>query len=548
MREYIVTLRHQEDLESFYHDMETPDGPLYIPDRCVQCCRRRPISRNTHYNLTDAEAELISQDPRVISVVPTMEEQGIVIRPLFEQTSSDWNKNNTNNSAHRNWGLLRCFEGEQRSNWGSNGTASQTGTVNIPGEGRNVDVIIVDGHFFPDHPEFLDSNGVSRFVSFNWFSLNPEVNPGDGRTTYEYTPVVDAGDPDRTSDNNHGAHVAGTAVGSLQGWARSANIYCLNLYDSSNNPIDSAVLFDYVREFHRTKAINPATGRRNPTIVNNSWGSFFGPSVASITNVRFRGSDNAITGTVSQKESQLVDFGIVEFVTDGGGVRRALIPARFGPVDADVEDAVSEGIIMVGAAGNSAMKIDVSGGTDFNNRVDDVSFSYFYHRGSIPASSPGSICVGAIGTAVNEAKATFSDCGPRVDIYAPGFSIISSLNSGGVTDSRDANFRTGKFSGTSMASPQVTGLLACALETNPQWTPQQARDYLIATAGIDQITDTGGGFTDPTSLQGAPNRYLRFRTERPSSGATFPRTTTFLRPVGASPAPAFPRTRIRRSR
>jgi hypothetical protein len=39
--------------------METPGGALFIPDRAVPVFDRRPVSRNTHYRLTDEEAELI---------------------------------------------------------------------------------------------------------------------------------------------------------------------------------------------------------------------------------------------------------------------------------------------------------------------------------------------------------------------------------------------------------------------------------------------------------------------------------------------------------
>ena len=59
LREWIVTLHNKEDLESFYEDMETPGGNLFIPDRAVEVAHKRPISRNTHYMLTDDEVELI---------------------------------------------------------------------------------------------------------------------------------------------------------------------------------------------------------------------------------------------------------------------------------------------------------------------------------------------------------------------------------------------------------------------------------------------------------------------------------------------------------
>ena len=68
LREWIVTLHNKEDLESFYEDMETPGGNLTIPDRQVQCANKRPISRNTHYMLTDEEAAEVRADPRVWDV------------------------------------------------------------------------------------------------------------------------------------------------------------------------------------------------------------------------------------------------------------------------------------------------------------------------------------------------------------------------------------------------------------------------------------------------------------------------------------------------
>ena len=65
MKEYIVTRHNREDLEDFYNDMETPGGDLYIPDRAVDLELRRPISRNTHYMLTEEEAQTLREDPRV---------------------------------------------------------------------------------------------------------------------------------------------------------------------------------------------------------------------------------------------------------------------------------------------------------------------------------------------------------------------------------------------------------------------------------------------------------------------------------------------------
>ena len=63
----ILNLVIAEDLDSLYDDMETVGGSLYIPDRAVELTNRRAISRNTHYMLTESEAEEIRKDSRVLS-------------------------------------------------------------------------------------------------------------------------------------------------------------------------------------------------------------------------------------------------------------------------------------------------------------------------------------------------------------------------------------------------------------------------------------------------------------------------------------------------
>ena len=50
---YVVTLHKREDLDGFYSDMAS-DG--------YRLSQKRPISRNTHYWMTDAQAEVLKQD------------------------------------------------------------------------------------------------------------------------------------------------------------------------------------------------------------------------------------------------------------------------------------------------------------------------------------------------------------------------------------------------------------------------------------------------------------------------------------------------------
>jgi hypothetical protein len=192
LKEYIVTAANYEILDDLCNDIESPDGAFYIPDRKVEVANPRPSSRNTHYYLTDQEAELIRQDPRVLAVEQLPEALGLEPMPLWSQTETTWNKSSTNTSSHKNWGLLRVFEGATRSNWGSNGTTSQSGTVTVDPTGKQVDVVIVDGLFDPSHPEYArNSNGTggSRVNQYNWYQHNPEVT-GASAGTYVYTPYT----------------------------------------------------------------------------------------------------------------------------------------------------------------------------------------------------------------------------------------------------------------------------------------------------------------------------------------------------------------------
>jgi len=481
--EYVVTVYHHEDLESFYDDMETHGGTDHVPDRCVECCNRRPTSRNTHYHLSQEEVKTLKQDDRVWDIVPKKLLDSVIRHPTgWTETSSNWDKSSSEASTHRNWGLRRCIDGTQTSNWGSNGTASITGSVTATSSGKNVDVVIVDGFINPNHPEMAvnyDGSGGTRVVQFNWYSLNSSAIPGlDAPGTYPYPATYTA------YGDDHGMHVGGTAAGNSQGWARGANVFNIYVYAGSG-PLSygSDFVFDYVREFHKKKAVNPATGLRNPTIMNNSWGSSYTIAKEDIESVVWRGT----TYTGPFTDEQYNSFGLTQQSATAVSIR------YYSAADeSDVQDAINDGVIVVGAAGNEYTKIDVPGGIDYDNRIILTNGSeFYYHRGSIFTSAgtlaAGSICVGAISTLVNESKADFSNSGPRVTIYAPGTQTMSSVHSGTTNDFRSTSFKIDKYGGTSMASPQVCGVLACALEQYPRMTQAQAIQYIQSFATLNQI-------------------------------------------------------------
>ncbi|CAM1504699.1 Fc.00g022900.m01.CDS01 [Cosmosporella sp. VM-42] len=79
-----------------------------------------------------------------------------------------------------------------------------------------------------------------------------------------------------------------------------------------------------------------------------------------------------------------------------------------------------------------------------------------------PGSAPNAVTVGAI-DGTNDERASFSNFGELVDIYAPGVAVLSC----GINTDTD----TAVLSGTSMASPHVAGLAAYLMAFNGADTP-----------------------------------------------------------------------------
>lgn len=229
---------------------------------------------------------------------------------------------------------------------------------------------------------------------------------------------------------------------------------------------------------------------------------------------------------------ELKNFGIVPYTfsdywgdINGRSFIRS-IPYRYPVIDEDITSLINAGVIVVAAAGNAYYKIDLPGGQDYNNsfRMSEAPVSGkgdasilawnenittdYYNRGSSPGAAPGVICVGAAGVGSPEYKTDFSNTGPRVDVYAPGDYINSSVNKTiedsehGVPDPRNSNYSITKWSGTSMASPQVAGMIACYAQSNRNINQNTARDFIINNA--KPTLNDGTGYL---SLQGGANRY-----------------------------------------
>ncbi len=102
-----------------------------------------------------------------------------------------------------------------------------------------------------------------------------------------------------------------------------------------------------------------------------------------------------------------------------------------------------------------------------------------------PAAEPSAITVAA--TMINDARASFSNFGTCVDIFAPGVNITAGWI--GVP----TNQATNTISGTSMSAPHVSGVVGLYLQANPTATPLQVVTALTTNATNGLVTSPGAG-------------------------------------------------------
>ncbi|GAA1991386.1 S8 family peptidase [Microbacterium pumilum] len=106
---------------------------------------------------------------------------------------------------------------------------------------------------------------------------------------------------------------------------------------------------------------------------------------------------------------------------------------------------------------------------------DNLSSCYFS-----PASAASALTVAA--TTRTDARASFSNYGGCVDVFAPGQDITSTWLAG----------ETNTISGTSMASPHVAGIAALVLQTNPTASPTTVASIIKADAARNKISNAKG--------------------------------------------------------
>ena len=143
----------------------------------------------------------------------------------------------------------------------------------------------------------------------------------------------------------------------------------------------------------------------------------------------------------------------------GGATHRA--------AEAAVRNSIRAGVTYVVAAGN------------WNS--DAAAYS--------PAAVGEAITVGATGR--NDSRAEFSNYGPTLDLFAPGVGIPSAWIG--------SDLMIATASGTSMAAPYVSGVVALYLQSNRTASPATVRSALVGNSTVGVVINPG---------QESPNRLL----------------------------------------
>ena len=498
-KEYTVVVHKGVDLTELEYEITASSGAGPIPNRSVDIANPRPASkRQTHFMLTDAEAKELENDPRILAVeIPPDQRSDIQIGLNSTQFGNFTKPSTFTDNTLVNWGLRRSI---MEDNAYQNITSSDN-IFPYAVTGKGVDVVIQDSGIQPDHPDFIDSNGISRVKPIDWYAAQSVVS---GTQSANYNRDFDG----------HGTLCASITAGNIYGFAKDAHIYSMKINglegsgdSGTGTPI--ADCFDVIKEWHNAKT------NSRPTVVNMSWG-YSSTVTGNPTSGTYRG-----TGWVWG-----VDYTTDLALWQGVGVVIPLasssrkIPIRVASVDADVDELIAAGVHVVIAAGNDYYAGDVSTGTDYNNNIIFGGLTFNYARGSSPHSDDA-FMVGNISTSVYNDSGVYKDRtqgsssrGPRVNIWAPGTNIVgatSTTNSYTSLDSPvDANYKIVSLSGTSFAAPQVAGVTALHLQVNSQSTPLQLKTKLLAEAKpvmYDTASDTD--YTQfNTSLLGASTKVL----------------------------------------
>jgi subtilisin family serine protease/subtilisin-like proprotein convertase family protein len=291
----------------------------------------------------------------------------------------------------------------------------------------------------------------------------------DGRITFrDLNDPANQGAGKITDLNANGRIDAGDLLNNASGWENAAD-------NDSNGRVDDLVGWDFVNgdndpiddNNHGTHVAGTigATGDNGVGVAGVAW-------TTQIMALKFLGASGsgATSGAVSAVNYATGEGArLTNNSWGGGGFSSSLFTA--------IDTARAAGSLFVAAAGNA-------------NANNDATTSY-------PSGYNLDNIVAVASTDRLDRRSGFSSYGATtVDLGAPGSSILSTVRNGGYST----------FSGTSMATPHVSGAFVVLLDANPGLTYRQAIDRILQTvrpvAALNGVTVTGGVLNLQAALSG----------------------------------------------
>jgi len=428
------------------------------------------------------------------------------------------------------------------------------------------------------------------------------------------------GIPVKAKVGDHGTQCASLIYGRTHGWAYNANKWHLNLYGYSN--VGSIEIgFDVQKIFHQHKPVNSLYNTKDPTMSSNSWG--LRKSDKSGTHYYFRNSGAVSYGGSTSEPAFISWLGIKG---DSGRWKSELYDNSMTVAGDELAQA---GVIIITAAGNSNQQQVNPDHPNYDNRISNNNTNTFYqdqftelmgfsstgstnrrgfpqHIGkTVSETFQGNTSVKfpAINIGVldddfgsgKEQKASYSDCGSAIDMYAPGdgtlaatrpeyselwynsdsdglpqdgryfysrkdetrvdntyngLAAVETYNYASATLGSDGNAMDGqtsfnetfntatdrKFSGTSAACPVACGFLAIVMQYNRGWDYEDLRNWIQNNLQTQSSSDfyEGTEVTTATGSWSSDYHATQGSERRVLYQATIPVSTAF--PSNAPPA------------
>ena len=284
------------------------------------------------------------------------------------------------------------------------------------------------------------------------------------------------------------AYVEQDRVMTTQGTQTGAT-WGLDRIDQRNLPLNST--FTYPNTASNVRAYIIDTGIRT---THSDFGgrATWGTNTVDTNNTDCNGHGTHVAGTVGgtkygvAKGVRLVAVKVLN--CSGSGTTAGVISG----VNWVTSNAVKPAVANMSLGGGASSTLDNAVANSINSGITyalAAGNSSANACNSSPARVAAAITVGA--TTSTDARASYSNYGSCVDIFAPGSSITSAW--------RTSDTATNSISGTSMASPHVAGAAALVLSANTSYTPAQVASYLTSNATTGKVTSPGSG---------SPNRLL----------------------------------------